>query len=330
MFQRFPATIRALRVLAAVVVATLAVPLSAFAAYPEHTITIIVPFTPAGTTDILARIVGKAIGEKLGQSVVIENRPGAGGNIGTQAVARAAPDGYTLVMGTVGTHAINQSLYKTIPFDPVKDFAPIGRVANVPNVLVVNAKSSIKTVGDLIAQAKAEPNKLTFASSGNGTSIHLAGELFKKMTGIDMRHIPFKGSAPAVTSLLGDQTNMMFDNLPSSFAQIKAGKLRALAVTSLTRAPTLPDVPTIAESGLPGYEATSWFGLLAPAATPPATIKTLNAQIIAVLADPAVKAKLDEQGAEAHPETPEQFAKWIRDETAKWSKTVKDSGATVD
>lgn len=302
----------------------------AAAAYPDHAITIVVPFPPGGTTDILARVVGDALGRRIGQAVIVENRPGAGGNIGAVRVAKAAPDGYTLVMGTVGTHAINMSLYRDPGFDATKDFAPITRVANVPNVLVVNAAAPYKDVKQLIAYAKAHPGELTFASSGNGTSIHLAGELFKKMTGIDMRHIPFKGSAPAVTSLLGEQTNLMFDNLPSSFAQIKAGKLRALAVTSLTRAPTLPDVPTIAESGLSGYEATSWFGLLAPAATPAAVIKTLNAQIVAVLADPAVKAKLDEQGAEAHPETPEQFAKWIRDETAKWSKTVKDSGATVD
>ena len=302
----------------------------AAAAYPDHAVTIVVPFPPGGTTDILARVVGDALGRRIGQAVIVENRPGAGGNIGALRVAKAAPDGYTLVMGTVGTHAINMSLYRDPGYDATKDFAPITRVANVPNVLVVPAAAPYKDVGQLIAYAKAHPNELTFASSGNGTSIHLAGELFKKMTGVDMRHIPFKGSAPAITSLLGEQTNMMFDNLPSSFAQIKAGKLRALAVTSLTRAPTLPDVPTIAESGLPGFEATSWFGLLAPAGTPAATIKQLNAQIVAVLADPVVKAKLDEQGAEAHPETPEAFARWIRDETAKWSKTVKDSGATVD
>ena len=327
-------SLRTTRVLLAI--ATIAVVAIGFgsapasAAYPDHAITIVVPFPPAGTTDILARVVGDALARRIGQPVIIENRPGAGGNIGAVRVAKATPDGYTLVMGTVGTHAINMSLYRDPGFDATKDFAPITRVANVPNVLVVNAASPYRDLKQLTVYAKAHPDELTFASSGNGTSIHLAGELFKKMTGIEMRHIPFKGSAPAITSLLAGQTDMMFDNLPSSFAQIRAGKLRALAVTSATRAPTLPDVPTIAESGLPGFEATSWFGLLAPAGTPPAIVATLNAQIIAVLADPAVKAKLDEQGAVAHPETPEQFARFIRDETAKWSKTVKDSGATVD
>ena len=303
---------------------------TAMAAYPERPITIVVPFPPAGTTDILARIVGKAIGDRLGQSVIVENRPGAGGNIGAQIVARAAPDGYLLVMGTVGTHAINQSLYKTLPFDPVKNFAPIGRVANVPNVLVVNAKSTIRTTADLIAQAKAEPGKLTFASSGNGTSIHLAGELFRTMTGTEMRHIPFRGSAPALTAMLGEQVDLMFDNLPSSSALIKSGKLRAVAVTSSKRAPSLPAIPTIAESGVPGFEATSWFGLLAPAGTPPAVIKTLNDALNAVLSMPEVQQQFAEQGAEPHPESPDQFAAFIRAELVKWAKTVKDSGATVD
>ena len=305
-------------------------PAPASAAYPERPITIIVPFTPAGTTDILARIVGKFMGDRLGQTVIIDNRAGAGGNIGTQAVAKAAPDGYTIVMATVGTHAINQALYQKMPFDPVKDFAPIGRVAMVPNVLVVNSESTIRTVADLIAQGKAEPGKLTFASAGNGTSIHLSGELFKSMTGIDMRHIPFRGSAPAVTALLGGQVDMMFDNLPSSAGQIKAGKLRAVAVTSAARAPSLPSVPTIAEAGVPGYEATSWFGLLAPAGTPAPIIKTLNESLAAVLKLPEVQRQFSEQGAQAHPETPEQFAAFIRVELAKWSKTVKESGATLE
>lgn len=303
---------------------------AAAAAYPEHGLTIIVPFSAGGTTDILARVMADELSKRLKQPVTIDNRPGAGGNIGAARAAKAAPDGYTLVMGTVGTHAINMSLYKDPGYDNVKDFAPISRVANVPNVLEVNVSAPYKDVKQLIAYAKAHPGDLTFASSGNGTSIHLAGELFKTMTGVDMRHIPFKGSAPAVTALLGEQVNMMFDNLPSSFAQIKAGKLRALAVTSSVRSAALPDVPTIAESGLPGYEATSWFGLLAPAGTPPAVIKLLNDQVVAILAEPAVKTKLDEQGAVPHPEKPEAFAAFIRAETAKWSKTVKDSGATVD
>ena len=317
---------------AALLSATLLIALPSFAAaaYPDHNITIVVPFPPGGTTDILARVVGDALAQRLHQPVVIDNRPGAGGNIGAARVAKSAPDGYTLVMGTVGTHAINMSLYKDTGYDNVKDFAPISRVANVPNVLEVNVDAPYKDVKQLIAYAKAHPGELTFASSGNGTSIHLSGELFKTMTGVDIRHVPFRGSAPAVTALLGGHVSMQFDNLPSSFQQIKAGKLRALAVTSATRSPALPDVPTLAEAGLPGYEATSWFGLLAPAGTPPAIIKTLDDQLMAILADPAVKAKLDEQGAVAHPETPAEFAAFIKGETTKWAKTVRDSGAQVD
>jgi tripartite-type tricarboxylate transporter receptor subunit TctC len=311
-------------------ISTLAFAPRAAAAYPERPITIIVPFTPAGTTDILARIVGQHLAQRLGQSVVIDNRPGAGGNIGTQAVARSAPDGYTLLMATVGTHAINQALYPKIPFDPVKDFTPISRVAMVPNVLVVNARSPFSTVGQIIAEARAHPGKLTFASAGNGTSIHLSGELFKSMTKTDLRHIPFKGSSPAVAALLGQQVDMMFDNLPSSAPQIKAGKLRAVAVTSITRAPSLPGVPTVAESGVPGFDATSWFGLLAPAGTPPAVIKSLHDAVVAVLALPEVKRQFGEQGAQPHPEEPAQFAAFIHSESVKWAKTVKESGSTVE
>jgi len=306
------------------------VPLAALAAYPERPVTIVVPFPPGGTTDILARIVGAQLEKRLNQAFVIENRPGAGGNIGTARVAKAAPDGYTLVMGTVGTHAINMALYKDTGYDNIKDFAPITRVANVPNVLEAGASQPYRSVKELIAYAKAHPGDVTFASSGNGTSIHLAGELFKTMTGVDIRHVPFRGSAPAITAMLGGHVDIMFDNLPSSFAQIKAGGLRPLAVTSSARSAALPDVPTLAESGLPGYEATSWFGLLAPAGTSPAIIRFLDEQVIAILADPAVRAQLDEQGAVPHPETPEEFGRFIRAETTKWAKTVKDSGATVD
>jgi tripartite-type tricarboxylate transporter receptor subunit TctC len=304
--------------------------MTAAAAYPDHTIILVVPFPPGGTTDILARVVGAELSKRLNQAVVIENRPGAGGNIGTARVAKAPADGYTLVMGTVGTHAINMSLYKDTGYDNVKDFVPITRVANVPNVLETQPDAPYKDVKSLIAYAKAHPGDITFASSGNGTSIHLSGELFKSMTGVDMRHVPFRGSAPAIAAMLGGHVNIDFDNLPSSISQIKAGKLRALAVTSATRSPALPDVPTIAESGVPGYEATSWFGLLAPAGTPPAIIKQLNGEVIAILAVPSVKAQLDEQGAVSHPETPEQFGQFIKEETAKWAKTVKESGATVD
>jgi tripartite-type tricarboxylate transporter receptor subunit TctC len=300
------------------------------AAFPSKALTIVVPFSPGGTTDILARVVGQYLAKELGQAVIIDNRPGAGGNIGAQMVARAAPDGYTLLMGTVGTHAINQSLYKKMPFDPIKDFAPITRIALVPNLLVANPSQPFKTVKELIAHAKANPGKVTFASSGSGTSIHLSGEMFQQMAGVEMQHIPYKGSAPALTDLLGGQTAIMFDNMPSVISHVRAGKLRPIAVTTPTRSPALPDVPTIAESGVPGYSATSWFGLLAPAGTPAPVIAKLNASILKGLADPEVKKKLAEQGAEPHGEKPEQFAEFIRSETAKWGQTVKVSGATAD
>ena len=267
-------------------------------AYPTKPVTIIVPFAAGGTTDILARIIGQALTAELGQSVVVDNRAGAGGNIGGQAAAKAAPDGHTLFMGTVGTHAINASLYKKMPFDPVKDFAPLTRVANVPNLLVANPAQPYKSVKDLIAYAKANPGKVNFGSSGNGSSIHLSGELFKSLAKVDMQHVPYKGSAPAVTTA--------------------------------KRSPELPNVPTIAEAGVPGYEATSWFGMFAPAGTPAPVLAKLNAAIVKVLAQPDVKKKINEQGAEVYSETPEQFAAFIQAESVKWGKVVKESGASLD
>ncbi len=325
---------KALRVLWGVaIVAVLGVAGGALAqapAYPSKPIRLVVPFPPGGATDILAREVAQKLTEAWGQSVVVDNRPGAGGNIGAELVARAAPDGYTLLMGTVGTHAINASLYAKLPYDHVKDFAPVILVAGVPNVLVVNPALPVNTVAELIAYAKANPGKLNFASSGNGTSIHLSGELFKVMAGVQMTHVPYKGSAPAVADLISGQVQLMFDNLPPSLPQIKAGKLRALAVTSATRAPALPDVPTIAEAGLPGFEASSWFGVLAPAGTPPAIVARLNAEIAKWLASPEAREKLSKQGANAAGGSPEDFAKHIAAETTKWAKVVKDSGAKVD
>jgi len=308
-----------------------AMPAFAQQAWPSaRPITIVVPFAAGGTTDILARIVGLHLGTELGQQVIVDNRAGAGGNIGGQLVARSPADGYTLLMGTVGTHAINQSLYKKMPFDPIKDFAPISRVANVPNLLVANPQQPFKTVPELIAYAKANPGKVNFGSSGNGSSIHLSGELFKSLAKVDMVHVPYKGSAPAVTDLLGNQIAIMFDNLPSSIQYVRAGKLRPIAVTTAKRSPELPDVPTIAEAGLPGYEATSWFGLLAPAKTPADIVNRIDAALVKVLANPEVKKKLSEQGAEPYAETPEQFAAFIKAETAKWGKVVKESGASLD
>ena len=299
-------------------------------AWPTRAITIVVPFSAGGTTDIVARLAGQALSQELGQPVVIDNRPGAGGNIGAQAVARAAADGYTLVMGTVGTHAINPALYKKMPYDHIKDFAPISRVTAVPNVLIANPSQPYKTVKELIAYGKANPDKLTFASSGSGTSIHLAGELFKSMTGITMQHIPYKGSSPALTDLMAGQTNVMFDNLPSAIQFIKAGKLRAIAVTTIKRAPQFPDLPTIDEAGVPGFDAASWFGLLAPANTPPAVIKRIDDALIKVMATTDLKKKIIDQGGEPIAETPDKFAAFIQTETVKWAKVVKESGASVD
>ncbi len=304
--------------------------LAAAQAFPSKTITIIVPFAAGGTTDILARIVAQGMGAELGQPVVVDNRAGAGGNIGGQLAARAPADGYTLFMGTVGTHAINAALYRKMPFDPIKDFAPLTRVANVPNLLVANPAQPFKTVQELIAYAKANPGKINFGSSGSGSSVHLSGELFKSMAKVDMQHVPYKGSAPAVTDLLGNQIAIMFDNMPSVIPHVRSGKLRAIAVTTARRSPELPDVPTIAEAGVPGYEATSWFGMFAPAGTPAPVVAKLNAAIVKVLAQPDVRKKLAEQGAEAVGDTPEQFAAFIQKESVKWGRVVKESGASVD
>jgi tripartite-type tricarboxylate transporter receptor subunit TctC len=298
--------------------------------YPTHPIRLVVPFPAGGTTDILAREVGQKLSVSLGQSVVIDNRPGAAGNIGSDLVAKSAPDGYTLLMCTVSTHAINPNLYAKLPYDHLKDFVPVVLVASVPNVLEVTPALPVNSVADLIRLAKEKPGQINFASSGSGTSIHLSGELFKTQAGVDMTHVPYKGSAPALTDLIGGQVQVMFDNLPSSLPQIKAGKLRAIAVTSAQRAPALPDIPTIAESGLPGFEATSWFGIVAPTGTPPAIIARINADVNQWLQSPEAREKLLAQGALAAGGTPEQFAAYIRAETEKWAKVVKASGAKVD
>ncbi len=328
--QRHTSRRLALATLASAAAAAL-LPLPAAAqAYPNKPITMIVPFSAGGTTDILARIVGQALTAELGQSVIIDNRAGAGGNIGGQLAARAPADGYTLFMGTVGTHAINEALYKKMPFDPIKDFAPLSRVANVPNLLVAHPSQPFKTVPEMIAYAKAHPGKINFGSSGSGSSIHLSGELFKSMAKVDMVHIPYKGSAPAVNDLLGNQIAIMFDNMPSAIQHVRAGKLRPIAVTTAKRSPELPDVPTIAESGVPGYDATSWFGLFAVAGTPAPIVTQLNKALVKVLNQPEVKAKIVAQGGEVVAETPEQFAAFIKAETAKWGKVVKESGASVD
>ena len=313
----------------AAAVAFAPLPALAQSAWPNKPVRIVVPFAPAGTTDILARALAPELSRAFGQPFIIENKPGAGGNLGADLVAKSG-DGHTLLMGTVGTHAINPALYARMPYDHVKDFAPVILVAAVPNVLVVHPSVPATTVAELIAYAKANPGKLNFASSGSGTSIHLAGELFKVMAGVQMTHVPYKGSAPAIADLLGGQVQLMFDNLPSALPQIRAGKLRALAVTSSQRAAALPDVPTIAESGLPGYEASSWFGLLAPAGTPADIVAKINGEVARWLASPEAKEKLLAQGANAAGGTPEDFVRHIAAETAKWQKVVKESGAKVD
>ena len=304
--------------------------------FPSKPIRLVVPFPPGGTTDILARAVGAELNKSLGQPVIIDNRPGAGGNIGSEIVAKSPGDGYTLLMGTVGTHSINQSLYTKLPYDPVKDFAPVTVVASVPNVLVVNAtfadKNKLTDIKSFVTYVKANPGRLNMASSGNGTSIHLAGELFKTQTNTFMVHIPYRGSAPAITDLVGGQADLMFDNLPSALPYIKAGRLRALGLTSSKPSPALPDVPPIAQAGgeLAGYEASSWFGILAPSGTPADIVKKLQQEIAKSLAAPAVKEKLISQGADPVGNTPEQFAAFIQSETQKWAKVVKASGAKVD
>ena len=331
---------RALAAVAALCVfAPFAVQAQAPAAWPAKPVRIVVPFPAGGTTDILARALAPELQKAFGQPVVVENKPGAGGNVGADAVAKSPPDGYTLLMGTVGTHGINASLYPKLPFDPIKDFAPVTLVAGVPNVLVMNpAKAQslgINSVADLIKVAKASPGRLNMASSGNGTSIHLSGELFKTLTGTYMVHFPYRGSGPALIDLIGGNMDLMFDNLPSSLPQIKAGKLKALAVTSAQRSAALPDVPTIAEAAPPGsrlkdYEASSWFGLLAPAGTPPEVVNRLAQESAKALNAPALKERLLAQGAIPSGNTPAEFAAFIAAETKKWAVVVKASGATVD
>ncbi|KRC25522.1 tripartite tricarboxylate transporter substrate binding protein [Acidovorax sp. Root219] len=329
---RFPSTRRTLLAALATAAVGAAIPAGALAqaAYPSKPVTIVVPFAAGGTTDILARIIGQALTSELGQPVVVDNRAGAGGNIGGALAAKAPADGYTLFMGTVGTHAINASLYKKMPFDPVKDFAPLTRVANVPNLLVANPAQPYKSVKELIAYAKANPGKVNFGSSGNGSSIHLSGELFKSLAKVDMVHVPYKGSAPAVTDLLGNQIGIMFDNMPSAIQHVRSGKLVPIAVTTAKRSPELPNVPTIAEAGVPGYEATSWFGMFAPAGTPAPVLAKLNTALVKVLNQAEVKKKINEQGAETTSEMPEQFAAFIKAESVKWGKVVQESGASLD
>lgn len=308
---------------------------TAQAGWPAKPVRIVVPFAAGGTTDLLARALSPELGKAFGQNFLVDNRGGAGGNIGADLVAKSPGDGYTLLMGTVGTHGINKSLYASLPYDPQKDFTPITLVAAVPNVMVMNTKRAqalgISTVTDFIRYAKANPGKLNMASSGNGTSIHLAGELFKARTGIFMTHIPYRGSGPAMVDMLAGNTDVMFDNLPSAMPHIQSGSLKAFAVTSAVRSAALPDLPTVAEAGgLPGFEASSWFGLLAPAGTPPDIVSRLQQEVAKALNVPSIKERLTAQGAIPSGDTPQAFTSLIAAEIVKWAPVVKASGARVD
>ena len=308
-------------------------PLTAHAAdpkkYPERPVRVVVGFSAGGTTDVVARIMAKELTAELGQSFVIDNKPGAGSNIATEQVARAEADGYTLLFVAV-TSAINQTLYPKVRFDLVKDFAPVALGAKVPNVLVVNPNVPVNNVQELIAYAKANPDKVSYASSGSGTSIHMAGELFKLRTGLKTQHIPYKGSSPAVTDLMAGQVQFMFDNMPSSWPHVMSGKLKALAVTTTKRSPTAPDLPTMEESGIKPFDVSSWFGLIAPAGTPPEVVAKLNAAMNKAFDKPEVKEAYAKLGAVSEKNTPAQFAAFIKSEVASWAPVVKSSGATVD
>jgi tripartite-type tricarboxylate transporter receptor subunit TctC len=296
--------------------------------YPVRPIKWIVPYPPAGTTDVLARIVAQWLSENIGQQVIVENKPGAGNNIGTEAVVNSPPDGYTMLLVNPA-NGINASLYKKLSFNFIRDIAPVAGIVRTPNVMVVTNKLPVKSVAEFIAYCKANPSKVNMASSSSGTSTHLSGELFKSMTGCNMVHIPYKGAGPVLTDLIGGQVQVFFDNLPSSAGHIKAGSIRALAVTSAAREPSFPDLPTVGDT-VPGYEATAWFGVGMPKGTPREAIDKMNAAINRALADPKMRARLADLGGSPIPGTPEDFGRVIATETEKWAKVVASSGATVD
>jgi tripartite-type tricarboxylate transporter receptor subunit TctC len=298
--------------------------------YPTRPVRLLVGLVAGGGTDVMARIVASKLGDALGQPVVVENRAGSGGLIAADTAAKAAPDGYTLLFGALSYSAIFASLYRKLPYDPVKDFAPISLVATVPNVLVVNPSFPARSVGDFIAQAKANPGKLSYGSSGNGSSLHLSMEMLKKRTGIEVSHVPYKGGAAAVLDLIGGHIQVMFDNLPGQIAYVKSGRTRALAVTTAKRNFQLPEVPTMIEAGVPGFEVNVWYGVFAPARVPAAVVAKLNTELVKTLRLPEIRERMAEQGAEPSPTTPEAFAAFQKAEVVKWAKVVKDSGAKVE
>lgn len=293
--------------------------------FPTRPVHIIVPNPPGGATDVLARVISEQLGTRLGQPVVVENRPGASGTVGSDLVAKARPDGHLMVMGHAASHATSPSMYRNLPYDPVTSFAPVTLVANVTNVIIVNPSVPAKSVQELIAVAKASPGKLVFGSGGTGAITHLAGELFKQLAGVELRHVPYKGSSQAMTDLLGGHISLMFENLPGAVGHIRSGKVRPLAVLSQKRSSAVPDVPTVAEAGLPGAEAVSWFGLLTTAGTPKEVVDKLNREIVAVIRKPEVQARMADVGAEAVGSSPEEFGKLIRSERDKWGKVIKAS-----
>ena len=314
----------------AVLALTLATALPALAEFPDRPIKIIVPYPPGGTSDLLARVVAPRLGERLKQTVVIENRAGAGGVIGSQMVAKSPADGYTLLLGTIATHGVLPVLQKPAPYDAVKDFAPITLVASTPNVLIANPSAPMRNVAELLALARAKPGSVNFGSTSLGGSPHMSGELFKTMAQVDIVHVPYKGGSPMLIDLMGGQIPIGFDNLPSSINHIRAGKLRALAVTTAKRWPGAPEIPTMAEAGVPGYESSAWFGLLAPANTPKPIVELLQRHLAAILRQPEVEKLLFEQGAESVGNTPDEFAKIIAAELQKWTKVVAATGVKLE
>jgi len=300
------------------------------AAYPDKPIRLVVPFPPGGAADLMARSLGQKLAGQLGQAVVLDNRGGAGGTIAAEAVARAAPDGYTLLFGTMGTQAINPNLYASLRYDPLKDFAPVSLTHATPRVMVVHPQVAAKNIAELIALAKARPGEITFGSAGNGSSGHLAGEYFKSLTGVSMTHVPYKGTSGAMVDLLAGRISMSIDAPAAYLEYIRNGQVRALGVTSLKRMVILPEVPTIAESGVPGFDISNWLGVLAPAHTPPAIVNQLNAAIVQAMNDAQMRKQLGEAGIEAMSSSPAQFSAFINSEVAKWARVVKASGARVD
>jgi tripartite-type tricarboxylate transporter receptor subunit TctC len=322
------ATLSRRSLLAAGALAALPARISRAQTYPSRPIRWIVGYTPGGTTDVLARLIADPLGKRLGQQVVVENRPGAGNNIGTEIVVTAEPDGHTILLVNPA-NGINSSLYKKLTFNFVEDIAPVAGITRSPNIMEINPKVPAKTVAEFIAYCKANPGKVNMASSGLGTSVHMSGELFKAMTGVDMVHVPYRGAAPALTDLLAGNADVLFDNLPSSIGHVRAGALRALAVTTAERSPALPDVPTVAET-VPGYEASAWFGIGAPKRTPPEVIARLNKEVNEILDDPAMVKKLADLGGTPLRMSPQEFGAVIVDETAKWKKVVEFSGAKIE